>query len=447
MSYDALDDFAGPGGWDEGARMVGLTTLGIEWDPAACATAEAAGHAREQADVSQHLTPSRFIGRGYIASPPCTLFSSAGSGVGKQVLDVLADGIRRLFARESPSAVVTLTRERVYPVTLAEARAKNAKRLPAKRWTDEKVKAKARSDAFVASLVLEPARRIVALSPGWIALEQVPEVLPLWEVYVRELRAIGYSAWAGVLCAADYGVPQTRRRAVVMASRSHVVSPPEPTHSETGDGEDDLFGDTRAKWVCMADALGWGFDDEPAATISAGGTGAGGGAEPFAYAGYRRRLRDYVVDRRTNSKAAGGGMSPTVGVPVTRPAPTLTGKAGHQWVIRPDWAYQRPATTVVGSFRPDVIAAPGYRTTTSRQDAEDSVSLTVREVGIIQSFPPDYPWQGGKGKQYQQVGNAVPPLMAAHILAALTGRGEQLVAHLGHLSPTHDRAAARGSEA
>ena len=32
-----VDLFAGPGGWSEGARMLGITDVGIEWDAAACA--------------------------------------------------------------------------------------------------------------------------------------------------------------------------------------------------------------------------------------------------------------------------------------------------------------------------------------------------------------------------------------------------------------------------
>ncbi len=86
----------------------------------------------------------------------------------------------------------------------------------------------------------------------------------------------------------------------------------------------------------------------------------------------------------------------------------------------PEWAYRRPATTVVGSFRPDVLAAPGYRTTVSRQDAPDSVRITVAEAGVLQGFPVDFPWQGPRTRRYQQVGNAIPPPLAAALIRAAT---------------------------
>jgi len=50
----ALDLFAGPGGWSQGARYAGVKTIGFEWCPWACATAHAAGHTRVRADVAAY---------------------------------------------------------------------------------------------------------------------------------------------------------------------------------------------------------------------------------------------------------------------------------------------------------------------------------------------------------------------------------------------------------
>lgn len=245
---DALDDFAGPGGWDEGARMIGLRLFGVDYDKAACETARAAGHDREQADVTEHESPEWARGKGYISSPSCTLFSMAGSGIGRLVIAVLCDGVRRILRGEPAATVRDEVRDAIYPTALAEAEKANAKRKPEKRWTSEKVAEKARQDAKIAALVLEPARRIMGLDPEWCAFEQVPEVLPAWQVYARELTGRGWSCYAVVLNAADYGVPQTRKRAIFGGSRVRSIAPPPPTHAEHPQG-DDLFGDARAPWV------------------------------------------------------------------------------------------------------------------------------------------------------------------------------------------------------
>ena len=135
----------------------------------------------------------------------------------------------------------------------------------------------------------------------------------------------------------------------------------------------------------------------------------------------------WVLERHTSSKGPGwrdnpeAPMVPTPPVSVSEPSPTLTASGVDRWEFRPPWAYERPATTVVGSFCPDVIAAPGYRTSESRQNAEASVRVTVAEASVLQSFPADYPWQGSRTKQFEQVGNAVPPVLAMHVLATVTG--------------------------
>ena len=47
---------------------------------------------------------------------------------------------------------------------------------------------------------------------------------------------------------------------------------------------------------------------------------------------------------------------------------------------------------------------------------------------VRSDFPADHPWQGGKGKQYLQCGNAVPPGLALHALSAAAGMDAREVA-------------------
>ena len=430
----ALDDkvivdlCAGPGGWDIGADMIGLPDpVGLEIDDAACATRAAAGLRTVRVDIAR-FPVTQLAGKvwGTVGSPPCITFSGAGSRAGTFITDMLAELIRDQFAGRHTMAAHRRAMARALlasgwldgPPPRPDAgewrkrrQAQLLKHLQARRdmthagrlralysrprgyhtraERQERIWAAVRS----AALVAEPARYIAACWPEWVALEQVPEVLPLWEVYATELRQRGYHAWCGILNAADYGVPQTRRRAILIASRTRRVGRPPATHYDPRNGMA-LFGEP---WVSMADALQFGATDVPAPSVTAGGTRTGG-AEPFGH-----RSRDMLAAEL----AAGRWMGGQATVLAERP--------------RPAWTETRPATTVLGEAR---IGRPGHKGRERGGEsmfAVGSTRVTVAQAARLQSFPPDHPWRGTVTAQFGQVGNAVPPLLAAHVLAAATG--------------------------
>jgi DNA (cytosine-5)-methyltransferase 1 len=416
-----VDLFAGPGGWSEGLRMLApdlhATEIGLEWDAAACETRAAAGHATIRTDIAAYPTDV-FDGKvtGLIASPPCQDFSLAGKRAG-------IEGERGQLIRE------------------------------VLRWSE-------------------------ALRPEWIACEQVPPALPVWRDYETELRKLGYYTWSGVLNAADYGVPQTRRRAILMASRTKPTGPPEPTHDR--EPMPSLFDDDLFPWVSMADALGWGRN-RPAWTLACTNDTIGGSGVRAAIA-KEQASGEWILNAGRTESQPNRALRP-----IDEPAPTLAfghDSASWKWeyrsairtkhgfrvldandpapYVKPNgpsaryddvalipvgenetnvlydealkrinagnaqWFANRPATTLVGSFCPDIVADPGVDLTRPRQDRAGSVRISITDALVLQSFPPDYPLQGLKTKQFQQVGNAVPPRLAAHILAKLTGRKLEL---------------------
>ncbi len=54
----------------------------------------------------------------------------------------------------------------------------------------------------------------------------------------------------------------------------------------------------------------------------------------------------------------------------------------------------------------------------------EAVRVTLEEAQILQSYPSGFKFSGTKGKQYLQVGNAVPPLLAKVIFEALWAEPE-----------------------
>lgn len=267
------------------------------------------------------------------------------------------------------------------------------------------------------SLVLTPLHFATQHDYEWLAWEQVPTVLPVWEACAEVLRGLGWHVWTGLLHAEQYGVPQTRKRAFLLASRRHAVAPPTPTHSRYYSRTPDKLDAGVQKWVSMAEALGWGLSERPSPTVTEGGTETGG-AEPIA------KLARYTS--RADWCASPSGITGPVHRPVTHPAATVTGAGNYE--THPPVTHMGDVYNSHGCIRritdpaPTIAAAMdngNFRWGTGK--AAGSVRVTVAEAGALQSFPADYPWQGTKTKQYLQAGNAVPPGLALHALAAAIG--------------------------
>lgn len=339
-----VDLFSGPGGWDVAAAGMGFKVVGIEKDHAACETRRAAGLGTVEGDVRDYSAADFPDATDLIGSPPCQPYSVGGKGRGRAALDTVLRLADWLAERRS------ITQE-------------------LKGLDDDRT-----------GLVLEPLRwALEAIDAGrpyrTVMLEQVSTVLPVWDKLAELLRAEGYSVATGRLSSEEYGVPQTRVRAILAASLDGEVQLPEPTHRRyvktvaQADGDPALL-----PWVSMADAIGWGMTHRPALTIAVGT--AAGGPDPSCVGGSGARA-------------------------------TLYGERGAgRWI---DCTRLVPADEL-----------PAYR-----GGRRDTIRLAVEDAAALQGFPVGHPFQGSRTKQLEQIGNAFPPPVADAVIRTTKGLGGQ----------------------
>jgi DNA (cytosine-5)-methyltransferase 1 len=348
----AVDLCAGSG-WAVACQWLGISELGIEIMPEAIRTRDAMGALTQMTQnasgkvvgLDMTAVPDAFCGQAdiQIAGPPCQTFSAAGGGEGRRALDEV------------------LRRVHLFGATGEFVRGGSG---DPRTW-----------------LVLEPLRLAIGGMPMFVVWEQVPSVLPVWEACGKVLRAAGYSVWTGFLHAEQYGVPQTRKRAFLIARRDgKPAAPPPVTHSKYHNRDPKRLDPGVLPWVSMTQALGWGTT----------GRNSVQWVQRSNYTGRGERSVPSPVE----------GSPPLGARQLDEPSATITSKAAK-------WAQTRPATTVLG----DRDRAGG-----EPQFSAASIRVTVEEAAILQTFPPGHPFQGTAGKRYLQVGNAVPPLLAWHIL-------------------------------
>lgn len=418
----ALDLFAGTG-WGVACQRLGIEEYGVEIMPEAQATRAANGMTTLYADVWTGLEGPDADRRDewaatvgavieaydlLIASPPCQTFSMAGGGAGRRALD----------------DVLSLIDEKAYR-DVAELRAFCESHDPR------------------TALVLTPLAHVYRDLPRYVVFEQVPPVLPVWERCAEEMRAWGYSVWTGNLQAEMYGVGQTRKRAVLIAKRDPELdgeaAPPTPTHSRYYSRDPKRLDEGVLPWVSMAEALGWGMTGRPFVTAgNAVGRAEGIGGSGGKAAVQREKERGaWLVSPQSvagGERAERYGDEPSVTVTTgfsrgawARPAPTVTGGGGatggaevfaprgREIIAKMHLDPSKPATTAAGDPR---LSSRDHHEHGAQSGCASRV--TAEEAAALQSYPAGFTFAGTKTKQFLQIGNAVPPLLAEAILRAVT---------------------------
>lgn len=419
----AISLFSGPGGSTQGLKDAGIAeVVGVEWEETAVSTARAAGHTVIQADVRDldvsdvldvlcdpEATEQEFFEVLLQASPPCQGLSMAGKGRGRADVEALLHELELLtkLAADGVAAGDLLSAQQFAAMMLDDT------------CSDER-----------SPLTFEVMRWIISLAPNYVMLEQVPAALPIWQAIGAFLEAWGYSVWTGNVQAEQFGVPQTRKRAVLSASRMGEVSAPVPTHSKYHPRSPEKLDEGVLPWVSMAEALQRGMTHRPAYTVTGGGA-ATGGAEPFGNGSRKGMHREWEAGRWIEEGLI-DGMGDVVQKNGTvrrldQPAPTLTASMdnGNFRFVGEKLPAALVGAGVTGIGVPRNFEHPSASSSNEPGPVDrrrnPGIRVSVEEAGVLQSFAADYPWQGGKTKQFQQVGNAVPPVLQAALTRALMG--------------------------
>lgn len=373
----ALDLFAGTG-WGVACQRLGIDEMGVEIMPEAIATREANGMHTIYHDVWEGLTGPRLSYDLLIASPPCQTFSMAGHGAGRKALDEVIEAIET-HAYKDPQA-------------LRDFGDKHDPRT---------------------ALVLTPLAHVWRDRPRLVTFEQVPTVLPVWEACATIMRGLGYDVKVAVLQAEQYGVPQTRKRAILVARLDGEARMPAPTHSAYYPTNPAKLDPGVLPWVSMAQALGWTPDEAEGSTYTGNNKLAHQAVRrldqpaPTVTAGHDSGNRGFIDPDGKFFKATVEQVSALQSYPtgrglVDRPSPTITGGGTETGGAEP-----------IAKYHARYTSAPGWVGSTDR--------LSVAEVATLQTYPSKpFVWCGAKTKQYLQIGNAVPPLLAQAILTELT---------------------------
>lgn len=183
-----------------------------------------------------------------------------------------------------------------------------------------------------------------------------------WAEWKASIARLGYYTDYFELNAADFGVPQSRRRHFLVGNRTGVAMRPAPTCSS---------------WVTLGEALPW---------------------TRWLLGDFTERARDALRSAGYHVYTDKGGDRPDL---LARPAPTVTCQEmrGTRANGATGWRYHGG---------PDRLSDALFSAVRVRR-------ASVEDCSTIQGFPSDFRWHGSTEEIYTMIGNAVPPAIAREI--------------------------------
>lgn len=252
------------------------------------------------------------------------------------------------------------------------------------------------------------------LQPKCVLIENVAELANAHNGFVREqicdrLFAMGYSVTWKRLLAADYGVPQLRRRVFFLASRigDTDLHFPEPTHqAEAGEGQ--LI--PLPRYVTVREAI----SDLPARRD-------GEGTDPSSYATPAQSA--YQTSMRTNGSVLHDHVARRLaplqlqrlraiepGQRMRDLPASLQTRSGYGGAYA-RLAWDEPALTITTWVFHPGSGRFGH--------PSDDRTITMREAARLQSFDDRFRFSGSYNSKSRQIGNAVPPVLAKRLAEVL----------------------------
>lgn len=201
------------------------------------------------------------------------------------------------------------------------------------------------------TLYLEMLRIIKEKQPKWFVAENVKGILSLdkgevFKMILNDFAKVGYYVEYKLVNMADHGVPQTRKRVIILGTRKNLpkkmrLHHPIPTHSQKGE-------DGKKPWVTVGKAI--------------------------------KEFNKYVVshDSRSTYKFVNRNFTGHRATDPDKPSPTILAR---------------------GNGKGGVNATP---------HPFDNRRMSVMESAYIQTFQPTFKFKGSMTSQYRQIGNAVP---------------------------------------